>query len=83
MCRPSGCRLIRVHHSPLVTRSTIPHSQIAVASSPQRPASQCALAQGSPSSSSRVVPHHHPKVALALGEQSVGVDELERVAAGT
>ncbi|MGH3732614.1 MAG: hypothetical protein ACRDVC_04455 [Acidimicrobiales bacterium] len=26
MCRPSGSRLIRVHRSPLVTRSTTPHS---------------------------------------------------------
>ena len=35
-----------------VIRSTTPHSQIAMASDPQRSASQRALAQGSPSSSS-------------------------------
>ena len=82
MCRPSGCRLIRVHRSPLVTRSTTPHSQIAVASSPQRSASQCALAQGSPSSSStgsfRIIT---PRSHSASASSPVGVDKLERVAA--
>lgn len=35
ICRPSGCRSTLVHRSPLVTRSTTPHSQIALASSAQ------------------------------------------------
>src|ERR1022692_4826434 len=82
MCRPSGCRLIRVHRSPLVTRSTTPHSQIAAAFQPAalrqpvRPGPGVAVEQ-----LYGIVPHHHPKVALGLGEPPVGVDKLERAAA--
>lgn len=36
MSLPSGCRSTLVHSRPVETRSTTPHSQIAVASSPQR-----------------------------------------------
>jgi len=77
----SGCRLIRVHRSPLVTRSTTPHSQIAVVSARSAPPASAPW----PRDRRRVAlwgrSASSPKVALGLGEQSVGVDKLERVAA--
>lgn len=43
ICRPMGCKPILVQSSPVETRSTTPHSQMAVGSRPERCASQRVL----------------------------------------
>ena len=78
--RPVGDRSRRSSR-PVDTRSTTPHSQIAVASRPVRVASQRARSRGSPSSnstgSSRMM---MPRSYSGVREQAVGVDELEAIA---
>ena len=75
--RAIGCIETRVPSRPVETRSTTPHSQIASSSRPVRSASQAARCRRSPFE--RVLAHDDAEVVLGLGEQAVGVDQLEAV----
>src|SRR5215472_8689576 len=78
--RPTGWRSILVHSSPVDTRSTTPHSQIAVASRSERAASPMRpLVPVAVEELERVLSHEDPHVVFRFSQQAVWVDQLEAV----